>query len=174
MICMKRVITVGIGIFVCFILQTAVFDLFKLADIVPNIMLVLVASIAIMRGQKAGMLTGFFAGLLIDIFYGTYVGLFAFVYMIFGFVDGYFQRIYYSDDNFLPLLLIGVNDLVYGLIMFVGYGMLNNHLQFFYYMKSRILPEFVYTVAVAIVFYQVLLRINDRLERSNGGSTDIV
>ncbi len=171
---MRRVLTVAAGIFLCFIMQTAVFDLFKLADVVPNIMLVYVATISVIRGQKAGMTAGFFSGLLLDIFYGSYVGTMAFLYMLFGFIDGYFQRIYYSDDNFLPLVLIGVNDLVYGFIMFAVYGMLNNHLQLFYYMKSIILPEMVYTVAVAIVLYQILLRVTDRLDRTNGGSTDFV
>ena len=80
----------------------------------PNVLLILVASVSVMRGQKEGMLTGFFSGLLLDIFYGSWLGGFAFLYMFFGFVDGLFNQIYYSDDNFLPVIMIGVNDLVYG------------------------------------------------------------
>lgn len=171
---MKRIIVTAITILVCFLLQTSVFDLFKLADTVPNVLLILVSSIAVMRGQKAGMLTGFFSGLLLDIFYGSWLGGFAFIYMIFGFIDGFFNRIYYSDDNFLPLIIIGVNDLVYGIIMFIVYGLLQNHMDFFYYIRSIILPEMVYTVAVGLVLYQILLRVEDWLERDNKGSADFV
>lgn len=114
---MRRIVVTAITILVCFLLQTSVFDLFKLADTVPNVLLILVSSVSVMRGQKEGMLTGFFGGLLLDIFYGSWLGGFAFIYMLFGFVDGLFNQIYYSDDNFLPIIMIGVNDLVYGIIM---------------------------------------------------------
>ena len=71
------------------------------------------------------MVTGFFSGLLLDVFFGKYLGAYAFLYMMFGFVDGFFHRMYYSDDNVLPLILIGANDLVYGLIMYVMAGLLH-------------------------------------------------
>lgn len=171
---MKRVIATGIIIILFFILQTAVFEQLKLANITPNIMVILVSSVAVMRGQKEGMLTGFFAGLLMDLYFGSFIGGFAFLYMVFGFVDGFFNRIYYADDNFLPLLIIGANDLVYGLIMYIVRGLLRNHLDFFYYLTSIILPELVYTVAVGLVLYQLLLRLNGVLERYEEGSVDIV
>ena len=116
---MKRGIVTAVLVFICFILQTSVFELIKLAG-------------------------------------------FAFLYMVFGFVDGFFNRIYYSDDNILPLVLIGVNDLIYGFIMYILCGLLQNHLQIIYYLKNIILPEMVYTVAVGLVCYQILLRIKSR------------
>lgn len=171
---MKRIIATGLLIILFFVLQTSVFEMLKLADIVPNVLVILISSVAVMRGQKEGMLTGFFCGLLMDMFFGNWLGGFAFLYMLFGFVDGFFNRIYYSDDNFLPLILIGANDLVYGLIMFVVRGLLRNHLDFSYYLTSIILPELVYTVAVGLVLYQLLLRLNGFLERFEEGSADIV
>ena len=160
---MRRIVVTAITILVCFLLQTSVFDLFKLADTVPNVLLILVASVSVMRGQKEGMLTGFFSGLLLDIFYGSWLGGFAFLYMFFGFVDGLFNQIYYSDDNFLPVIMIGVNDLVYGIFM-----------RILFYIRSIILPEMVYTIAVGLILYQILLRINDWLEKKNKGSADFV
>ena len=110
---MKRGIVTAVLVFICFILQTSVFELIKLAGITPNILLILISSVAVMRGQKPGMIVGFFCGLLMDIFYGSTIGGFAFLYMVFGFVDGFFNRIYYSDDNILPLVLIGVNGKIF-------------------------------------------------------------
>ncbi len=171
---MKRGIVTAVLVFVCFILQTSVFELIKLAGIVPNILLILISSVAVMRGQKPRMIVGFFCGLLMDIFYGSTIGGFAFLYMAFGFVDGFFNRIYYSDDNLLPLVLIGANDLVYGLLMYIVCGLLQNHLGIFYYLKSIILPEMVYTVAIALIFYQILIRINDWLEKNEKRGADFV
>ena len=99
---MKRGIVTAVLGFICFILQTSVFELIKLAGITPNILLILISSVAVMRGQKPGMIVGFFCGLLMDIFYGSTIGGFAFLYMVFGFVDGFFNRIYYFyHRNFL-------------------------------------------------------------------------
>lgn len=162
------------SILACFLLQTSVFDLFRLANTVPNVLLILVCSVAVMRGQKEGMLVGFFCGLLLDIFYGAWVGGFAFLYMICGFVNGWFHNLYYSDDNFLPLVLIGVSDLVYGLLMYLIYGLLRNHTDFVFYMRTIILPEIVYTIAVALVLHRILLRVDDWLEMTKKGSADIV
>ena len=80
----------------------------------------------------------------------------------------------YSDDNILPLVLIGVNDLIYGFIMYILCGLLQNHLQIIYYLKNIILPEMVYTVAVGLVCYQILLRINDWLEKNEKRGADFV
>lgn len=171
---MRRVLVTTVLVLTCFLLQTSVFDMVRLAGITPNILIVLTCSTAVMRGQKAGMLTGFFSGLLLDIFFGKYLGAYAFLFMIFGFVDGFFHRMYYSDDNVLPLILIGSNDLIYGLLMYVAAGLLHRHLHFLYYLRAVILPELVYTVAVAIILYRLLLRINDRLSRTEQGSADFV
>lgn len=65
---MKRGIVTAVLVFICFILQTSVFELIKLAGITPNILLILISSVAVMRGQKPGMIVGFFCGLLMDIF----------------------------------------------------------------------------------------------------------
>ena len=70
--------------------------------------------------------------------------------------------------------MIGVNDLVYGIIMYIAYGLLQNHMHILFYIRSIILPEMVYTVAVGIILYQILLRINDWLEKKNKGSADFV
>ena len=171
---MKRIIVTAVTIVVCFILQTSLFDLSRLANIVPNVLLILVSCIAVMRGQKEGMITGFFCGLLLDIFYSPFLGLYAFLYMLFGFVDGLFNRIYYSDDNFLPLILIGANDLIYGILMYLFQGLLKNHLHVQYYFRSIILPEVVYTIAVGLLLHRILLRINRWLENNEKGSADFV
>ncbi len=171
---MRKGIVTLVSVLVCFLLQTSVFELIKLAGTTPNILIILVSSTAVMRGQKEGMVTGFFSGLLLDIFYSRYLGGFAFLYMLFGFIDGFFNRIYYTDDNVLPLLLIGGNDLVYGLIMYLQGGLLHGHLHFFQYLRSIILPEIVYTVAIGFLLYRVLLKVHEWLMKYEKGSADFV
>ena len=171
---MKRALVNAISVFFCFILQTSIFERIKLAGVKPNILIILVASIAVMRGQKEGMLAGFFSGLLLDIFYSSYLGIFAMVYMLIGFVAGYFHRIYYEEDNVLPLMMIGAADFVFGLIMFMKEGLLHNHRNIFFYLRKTILPEVVYTVLLAFLIYWILLRLNRWITRREDLNADII
>lgn len=171
---MRRVIVNGIVIFICFLLQTSFFGIFKLADVMPNVLIILISSVAMMRGQKEGMIVGFICGLLIDLVYSPYLGMFAFVYMIFGFVSGYFNRIYYENDILVPILVIGLTDMAYGFCMYIIYGLLQNHLHVWTYFGRIILPEVVYTAALGLLLYRILLRINRWLEKCEKGSVDFV
>jgi len=170
---MRRSIINLISVLVCFFLQTSVFEHIQLAGVKPNILIILVASTAVMRGQKEGMLTGFVAGLLLDIFYGSYFGIFAFIYMVSGYCCGFFNRIYYEEDIILPLVLIGANDLLYGLLMYLKQGLLHNHRHFFFFFRTIILPEAVYTVAVGLILYRILLRIHVRITMREDENADI-
>ena len=67
---MKRCITIGIIIVICFLLQCTVFHYIELAGVVPNLLLIVTMSFGLMRGRREGLLVGFFSGLLIDIFFG--------------------------------------------------------------------------------------------------------
>ncbi|MDO4554558.1 MAG: rod shape-determining protein MreD, partial [Lachnospiraceae bacterium] len=110
-----------------FSIQTSVFYFFPLADITPNLLLVIVVAAGLMRGRKAGICVGFFAGLLIDIFFGEYLGAYAFIYMCFGFVNGFFNHWFYAEEVVLPIVMIAVNDLVYGTFIYL----------IFYFMRNR-------------------------------------
>lgn len=161
---MKRFIALFITVIVCFLLQTSVFQYFKLAGITPNILLILVVSFALMRGRKEGLIIGFFCGLLIDIFYGDYIGVYAFIYMCLGYFNGYFNRMFYVDDIVLPLAMVTGNGLLYNFFIYVIFFLLKNKLDFWYYAKSIIIPEVVYTTLITIIIYKLLLWINSSLE----------
>ena len=70
---MRRKIVLFMIIAVCFILQCTVFQSLALANIAPNLLIIVVSSFGFMRGRTEGMWIGFFCGLLVDIFFGFYL-----------------------------------------------------------------------------------------------------
>ncbi|MEO7942814.1 MAG: rod shape-determining protein MreD [Marmoricola sp.] len=58
---------VGVVILVAVILQVAVFNLFSVNGVVPNLALVVVVAASIARGPQFGALVGFVAGMLLDL-----------------------------------------------------------------------------------------------------------
>lgn len=161
---MKRKIVVGSIIIICFILQTTLFQSLSLANISPNLLIVVTSSFGFMRGKKEGLIIGFFSGFLIDIFHGEVLGFYGLIYMFIGYANGFFHKIFYDEDVKLPMILITASDLAYGIVIYVFLFLLRNRLDFLYYVRRIIVPEMVYTVVVTIVLYRIILGINRTLE----------
>lgn len=160
----KRILVDGILIFLCFILQCTLFQSWQLAHVCPNLLLILTASYGFMRGRTEGLFVGFFCGILVDIFYGDLLGFYALVYMVIGYLNGFFQSVFYDEDLKLPMILITVSDLIFGLIVYIVMFLLRNRTHFFYYFMRVIMPELVYTIVATIVLYRIILFINQLLE----------
>ncbi len=161
---MKRILTLAILIILCYVLQVGVFSYFKMAGIIPNIMLILVVSFAIMRGQMEGMLVGFFCGLLLDIFGGDSIGLYALLYLLIGYMNGTLNTQFYANNILLPLTLILGNSILYNFIIYIFSFLLRNRTDFYFYLMHVMIPETVYTFFIAIFLYNVFLWINRLLE----------
>lgn len=155
---------VALLIIMCFILQCSVFDSLSFAGIIPNLLIILTSSFGFMCGEKYGLVIGFFCGLLNDIFFGNFLGFYALILMYIGYLNGKFSRSFYPEDIKLPLALIVVSDLSYGIICYVLTFMLRGRLQFTYYFTHIILPEALYTIVVTLFLYPVILKINEKLE----------
>lgn len=153
----KRILFYVISVLVCFLLQTSVFNFLKLAGVMPNILLILTVTIAFIRGRKAGIVIGFVCGLLIDIFSGNVLGQNAFVYLMFGYVNGWFHTYFYEDDILLPIGLLTANSLAYSFVIFFFFFAMRGRLQFFSYLFKVMIPEAVYTGIVALLIYKILL-----------------
>ncbi len=160
---MLRKIIVAAFIMICFILQCSVFTSLAFAGIVPNLLIVLTSSF--MRGEKEGLVIGFFCGLLNDIFFGGFLGFYALLMMYIGYLNGKFCKIFYPEDIKLPLALIVISDLSYGIICYVLTFMLRGRFHFSYYFTHIILPEVLYTILITLLLYPLILKVNEKLEK---------
>ena len=162
---MLRKIIVAAFIMICFILQCSVFTSLAFAGIVPNLLIVLTSSFGFMRGEKEGLVIGFFCGLLNDIFFGGFLGFYALLMMYIGYLNGKFCKIFYPEDIKLPLALIVISDLSYGIICYVLTFMLRGRFHFSYYFTHIILPEVLYTILITLLLYPLILKVNEKLEK---------
>ena len=62
---MRRKIVLFIIVTICFLLQSTVFSALSIAGISPNLLIIVVSAMGLMRGRKEGMWIGFFCGLLV-------------------------------------------------------------------------------------------------------------
>ena len=159
----RKIITVCI-IIACFVLECTVFQRLSFASITPNLMIIVTSSFGFMRGKREGMMVGFLSGLIIDIMFSDLIGFYTLIYTVLGYANGFFRKIFYDDDIKLPLILIATSDFLYGNIVCIFMFIMRSRFNYFYYLKSIIFPELIYTILVTLVFYQLILQINKKLE----------
>lgn len=159
----RKIITVCI-IIACFILECTVFQSVSFASITPNLLIVVTSAFGFMRGKREGMMVGFIAGLIFDVMFSDLIGFYTLIYTVIGYSNGFFRKIFYPDDIKLPLILIATSDFLYGNIVCLFMFIMRSKFNYFYYLKSIIIPELIYTILVTLVLYQIILYINKKLE----------
>ncbi len=170
---MKKRIAMFFLVVLCFILQSTVLKSLELGAVSPNLLLVITASFGFIGGRKEGMYMGVLCGLLIDIFYGQLFGYYTLLYTLIGYANGFFHAVFYDLDIKQPMLLIALSDLAYGLIQYFLQFLLRGRFDFGFYFTHVILPEFLYTVVLILIFYHVILNLYQKLDKlDNTGSVD--
>lgn len=159
----RSVITLVI-IMICYILQSTFFRYIDFAGITPNLLLIATASLSLMRGEREGIGIGFVCGLVLDVFSSNILGLFALLYMGIGFGCGLLHRLFYSEKIALPFMVILFSDLALSFICFFLFFLIRGNFHFLYYLQSIMLPEAIYTSAVSLGLYPLLLSLNGYLE----------
>lgn len=170
---MKKRICMFFFVVFCFIVQNTVLKALELGAVSPNLLLVITASIGFIDGRKEGMFVGVLCGLFTDVFYGQLFGYYILLYTMIGYVNGFFHAVFYDMDIKQPMFLIALSDLGYGLIQYVFQFLLRGKLDFGFYFINVILPEFLYTAVLILVFYRGILKLYRNLEKMNNtGSVD--
>ncbi|SDZ82228.1 rod shape-determining protein MreD [Pseudobutyrivibrio sp. ACV-2] len=168
----KKILIIALVIYVSFLLQTSILSKYTLAGVSPNVLICVVSTYGFMSGRKNGILVGFFTGLLLDIFSGGIFGLYAMIYMYIGFLNGLFRKQFFGDDLRLPMFLIGMSDLLYGICSYFVFIAIRAKYNFSFYFMNLILPEVVYTLLVSIFVYYAILFLNNWLENLEKKGSD--
>ena len=169
---MKRNIFIVITVLLCFILQSTVFRWLAFGGIAPNLLVIITATFGFMCGQKCGLWFGFFSGMLYYIFFGNVLCFYALIFMYLGFANGYFKQIFFKEDIKLPILLITLSDLSYGLVSYILLFLLRGRFHFLHYLMHVIVPEIIYTVLVTLILYPLIRMINGKLDGTEKRSED--
>ena len=160
----KRFLITAVIIIAAYLLQCTVFSSLELAGIKPNLLIIVTASFGFMRGSREGVLVGFVSGLLADIQFGDMIGFYALIYLLVGYINGMFQRLYFDEDIKLPLFLIAISEFLYGIIVYFLTYLLRSDFNFLLYLNKIMLPELIYTIVITLGLYPLILFINHKLE----------
>jgi rod shape-determining protein MreD len=104
---------VGVIVFVAAVVQTAVFSGVSVLGGVPDILLVTLVAVALVRGATTGACTGFFAGLVVDIALLDTLGMTSLLLTLVGYWTGRYGETGPSRRRYAPYLAVAVMTVLF-------------------------------------------------------------
>lgn len=167
-----RVIVIGALLILTQILESTVFQMLRIGHIAPNFMIILIVSFALLRGSKEGTVVGIVSGLLYDSTFGLMMGPTIFAYALIGYICGKFNKNFYRENFIIPMICTFFSSLFASIINMIAL-VLRGELHFVFYMKTIVIPELIYTMALALIIYQFAYNINEKIEQSEKQSRNL-
>ena len=159
---MIRVIANLIFPIIGFILNSTILEQVKLHGVKPDLFIVIVVCIAVLRNDIEGSLLGFVCGIIRDIFFGKSLGFFALLYMLTGYLCGRPFKYFYRENYFVPMLLCFCATIFFESCVFILKFFKPN--DFIYAFGSIIFPQSVYNTILILIFYPLIYLLNKQLE----------
>src|SRR5713226_3647737 len=120
---MRRIVGTSLLVLTALILQTTVLPHLALFRVVPDLMLVVVICIGLVRGPSSGATAGFVGGMLRDLLLDAPTGLSALAYVTVGYVVGAIRPYVQSSSVAVPLIGVFAGSVV-GTAFYTLLGML--------------------------------------------------
>ncbi len=156
------------AVLVAALLQTMLAPYLAIGSVVPNFMLLVVVTLALVEGPAAGCAVGFAGGLIFDLLGTGPVGPMVLVLTVTGYLAGLMHENMFAEGWLLPMTVLAAaalgSELAYGLLL----DLLGAGGPFLLSFVTKMLPGAVYNTAFALLVYPWLARI---LRRDRGIST---
>ncbi len=154
---------ISIVLLLTHILQSTIFQYIRIADISPNILVMIVVSFALLRGSKEGAMIGALGGLLYDITFSMTFWSATISYAVLGYLCGKLNPFCYRENFILPFSCTIFGSLFISFVNMLGF-ILRGKLAVGFYLRTIIIPELIYTMMLTLIVYQISYNINYFLE----------
>jgi len=155
----NRFLPTAIALVAAAVLQVALAPYLAIFGIVPNVLFLVVVTLALVEGPVAGCAAGFAAGLLFDLLGTQPVGPYALVLCVIGYSAGLLEANMFAEGWLLPVSVVAIaslaTELSYGIIVAV----LDVGTSFWQLLWKVMLPTSLYTTVLAVLVYPWLARL---------------
>ena len=152
---MWAILTLGL-----YVLQTSFLPMFAYNGVSVNLMLLMTASIAFLKGHKWGVFMGFAAGLLQDLTVGAFFGCNIFSYMLIGLLCGKFSDHIFKEQFILPVFSSLVTIAMHYFIMVSFIYLLGYKLDLKWSLQYTLVPMLCYQLFFAYPIHKLVFEFN--------------
>jgi rod shape-determining protein MreD len=133
--------------------QVVVFSSLDIAGGAPDVVLVVVIALGLLRGSVAGAFVGFAAGLVVDLLTLETLGLTSLVLTLAGFWAGRWAETTGRGRTLAPLIGVGVITLLAGAFEFVLHYLLGDEVVAYYALVTVLVPTLLANLVLAYPVY---------------------
>lgn len=146
--------------FIIYFLQLNFFSWFDIANVKPNLFVVLILFIGLFADKKIAAVFGFFMGIYLDILTSKQVGISAIVFVFLGYICGFLDKSFSKESKITIILMVLGGTLLYEVVVFIYTSILNN--------IPLDLLGFLRVLSIELIFNALLTIILDPLIKKYG------
>ncbi|HEX3028351.1 MAG TPA: rod shape-determining protein MreD [Clostridia bacterium] len=159
-----KILVYTVCIFVIVLLQSTILDYIKIFNIKPDLSVIFVVSVALLRGNVEGAVVGFFCGLLHDMVTGRILGFYALLGMYLGLIIGSVNKRLYRENFLVIIFFTFISSIGYELAVCLLNYLFIGKIDLIYSVRRTIFPESVYNSIVSVFIYVFVIKLNDRFQ----------
>jgi rod shape-determining protein MreD len=127
-------------------------------QVTPDLILIMVVSVGLLRGPDKGLFFGIISGLFLDLLSGHVIGVQALSKMVLGFCSGLMEKNIFKDNVLVPAMTVFGATLVFESFNILLYMAFHANYNFLSTFLSTILPLAFYNALFAPVIYFLVLK----------------
>jgi rod shape-determining protein MreD len=152
-------------VFVAALVQTVVIPPYVVASGAPDLLLIVVVSLGLLRGSMAGAVLGFAAGLVVDLLVLDTLGVTSLVLTLAGFWAGRYAETTARGRRSAPLVAVGTITVLAGVFAFVLHYMLGDEVDARHALVTVLLPTLLLNLLLALPVHALVRSVvGDRAE----------
>ncbi len=149
-----NILIIFLIIVINFILQSTILSYASIFGILPNTSLIIIVTIALLKGKKTGSITGLLVGLLQDIMFSPVIGVNGFIYFFIGYFVGMSEGKLSKDNMLIPFIMTAGTTIAYHLFHCLFMFFLAHNIDFSAFFKKVVFFEMIYNSLLSILFYR--------------------
>ena len=147
---MSGVLRITGVVFVAAMVQTVIVSSLVVGGGAPDVLLVVVVALGLVRGAVPGAVLGFTGGVIVDLVTLDTMGITSLVLTLAGFWAGRYGETTGRDRRFAPLIAVGTITVLAGLFGFVLHYMLGEEVVARHALVTALMPAFVLNLVLAL------------------------
>jgi rod shape-determining protein MreD len=154
----RRSWTTAGALALAFLLQIMIAPHLAVFGVVPNLLLLVVITLAFVEGPSAGAVAGFAGGLLLDLAGTAPVGAWALVLAVTGYTAGMLQENLFAEGWLAPVTVAIIAGLLADTAYLIVLAILGEGPAFWSALVSVVLPRALYNTVLVLLAYPWLAR----------------
>lgn len=155
---MNRIVPAAAALIAAVILQVALAPQIAVFGVVPNLIFLVVVTIALVKGPVAGGVCGFAGGLLFDLLGTSMVGPYALVLTLVGYLAGMLTANMFAEGWLLPVTVVAIASIVTEISYSIVLAVLGAGAEAWASVATVMIPAAVYHTVLVVLAYPLLVR----------------